>query len=179
MSNQASVKFDTNKISKDCCAICFHISTLPLELSDCGHSFCFTCVKEHKIKNPQAFKCPLCRAPITDNISHIKVDNLDKAIERYIDEPFWLYQSKDYQGWWMYEYYMNQRIEQLYQADRTSTTNQFLLGVRPYNIDFNAMQQEDQQYHKHRKVQRFDKFDKQSIQSWKIRGIAGVFFTDK
>jgi hypothetical protein len=179
MSNSAQVKFDTNNISKDCCCICLHIPTLPLQLADCKHSFCYTCVKEHKIKNPHSFNCPLCRAPIVDDIAHIKMDNLDKAIERHINKPFWVYQSKDGSGWWLYEYYMNKRLEELYQADPTSTTNQFVLGVRPYNIDFTTMTQEDSQSKRYRKVQRFDKFEKQSILQWKIRGIAGVYFGDK
>ena len=179
ISNQPLVKFDTNKISKDCCCYCLHIPTLPLELSDCGHSFCFTCVKEHKINNPGTFKCPLCRADIKDDIKHIKVDDPQKAISRYLNKPCWLYQSKDFQGWWMYEYYMNRRIEQLYQDDSSSQNNQFVLGVRPYNIDFTVMEQRDQKYQRYRKVQRLDDFKETDINTWKIRGIAGVYFEDK
>jgi hypothetical protein len=177
--NKPLVKFDTNVVSKNCCCYCFHIPTLPLTLSECGHSFCYTCVKEHKIKNPATFKCPLCRRPINDNIAHIKVDNPDKAIGRYIGEPCWLYQTKDCQGWWMYEYYMNSKLEKLYQEDNTKTDNQFMLGVRPYTIDFVNMVQKDNRYQRKRKVHRLDKFEKTSVSDWKIRGIAGVYFEDE
>lgn len=178
-SNQTLVKLDTNKISKDCCCICLHISSLPMELSACGHSFCFGCVKEHKIKNPAAFKCPLCRADIADDIFHIKMDDPKKAISRYVGKPCWMYQSKDYQGWWMYEYYMNRRVEQLYQADPRKPDNQFILGVRPYTIDFSTMEQRDLQYQRHRKVQRIDNFKETDVDTWKVRGIGGVYFDDK
>lgn len=177
--NDPLVKFDTATISKDCCCYCLHVPTLPLKLSECGHSFCFTCVKEHKINNPAAFKCPLCRRPINDNIAHIKVDNPDKAIDRYMNNACWLYQTKDHQGWWMYEYYVNKKLEELYQEDPTKTDNQFTLGVRSYTIDFVNMEQKDNRYQRKRKVQRLDNFQNNHINDWKIRGIAGVYFEDE
>lgn len=177
-TNDPLVQFNTNKISKDCCCYCFHIPTLPLTLSQCGHSFCYTCVKEHKLSNPSTFKCPLCRTDINDDINHVKVDNLDAAINRYLNKPCWMYQSKDCKGWWMYEFYTNKKMEQLYQEDSTKQDNNFMLGVRSYTVDFSTMEQRDNQYHKNRKVQRIDKFEKQIIEDWNVRGIAGVYFRD-
>lgn len=179
MSNQTLVKLDTKKVSKDCCCICLHISSLPLELSNCGHSFCFQCIKELKYNNPGAFKCPLCRANIADDVLHVKMDDPKKAVERFIGKATWIYQSKDFQGWWMYEYYMNRKIEQLYQEDSQKSDNHFKLGVRSYTIDFVNKEQRDTQHQRHRKVQRLDNFQQTDIDTWKIRGIGGVYFNDK
>ena len=198
-TNQAQVKFNTNVMSKDCCCYCFHIPTLPLQLGGCGHSFCFTCVKEHKISNPSTFKCPLCRAPITENMNKIKVDDEKVALEMYLAKNVFIYQSKDGTSWWLYEYYMNKRLEELYQqacgtqasgggtqasggtqagSSGPTTVHQFALGVRNYDINFATMEQCDKQTKKYRKVQRLTNFDMSMIQSYRIRGIAGVYLSD-
>ena len=101
-NNLPQAKFDTAVVSKDCCCICTGIPTLPILLPDCGHSFCYTCIKGYKLANPQPLVCPLCRTPVTIDIDHIKVDNVDKAIERYIDKPYWIYQTNDFKSWLIY-----------------------------------------------------------------------------
>jgi hypothetical protein len=177
VANKPLVKYDNVLITD--CSICLNTPTLPLTLSKCGHIFCYICLKEYVYSCHMMVKCPMCRADIVDDLSSLKVDNMDKAIETYVDKCCWIYESRDKTGSWMFELTVNEELEQLYQQDCNSKDNKFQLGNRNYNIDFSTMKQQDCQTSRSRKITRIENFNKDKIVQYNIRGISGVYFLDK
>lgn len=164
-----------NKIDEqDSCAICLSEPILPIQLSNCNHTFCFLCIKAVGLTQHYNFVCPLCRTKIENkDISNAHMD-IDKLVEVLNDSEVWLYQTKDGRGSWIFDYETNKSLINVISLN--NTTFECCIGTRKYTIDLINMLQIDSKTFRKRKILHIMKFNKDSIVQYKIRGIAGVYF---
>lgn len=184
------------------CAICLCKVLYPVTLSKCKHTFCFICIKTVNMSNRDDFKCPMCRAELdVQELTKVKVDDKDKAIQQFINNEIWLYQSNDKKGFWIFDKLTNQQLIILHRAhilarntqaknsqsddedsDDDSSPNPLpivRLGAAKYAINFDSMTQHDVSTGCTRTIFCVPIFDEDSIKQHRIRGIAGVYFTIK
>ncbi|CAO1410324.1 unnamed protein product [Diamesa tonsa] len=112
------------------CPICLNVYQYPVVLPECGHIFCYLCVKG--FKNPI---CALCRAPF--ELQNINTKDLTCSEVSLPDEHEWLY--KGCNGWWKYDSRTAQEIEEAYQKKLSNV--EVLVAGNLYNIDFEMMLQ--------------------------------------
>ena len=123
----------------DCCPVCLDdppVHPVPLE---CGHVYCFLCVKGIVEKEFFGASCSLCRTRIplgylndetilqrsdSEMMSKEEVDNQE--------DYQWMYQGKN--GWWRFEERHNREIEDMYKSGRP--TGEILIVGHVYVMDF-------------------------------------------
>lgn len=182
------------------CAICTTDSiNLPYAL-DCGHVYCYLCIKSHKLANKDKAVCPLCRVPIGKDITEkAKLNQCINTKPRQHLQYVWYYHGRN-NGWWkyddescfelekMYQEYVNKKNQQTlkssygfgFASNSTQTTvtsfsisDAYILdiGNMEFGIDFDDMTQTNQNNKGVRKICR-QKF--QDGPPANMKGIAGL-----
>lgn len=140
----------------DVCPICCQQYTFKTELPECGHKFCFLCIKGVALRNGT---CPLCRKLIPRGIfrdpvimtSNNQVTNPGQVVveadtnvtEDVLDqkqngEVHWFYEAR-HGGWWRYERRHEVEIEEAYQCGARSID--MLIAGSLYSVDLENMRQ--------------------------------------
>uniref|UniRef100_F1LCK5 E3 ubiquitin-protein ligase n=1 Tax=Ascaris suum TaxID=6253 RepID=F1LCK5_ASCSU len=161
-SSSAASKDETNGSEEDC-SICCQPYTFKATLPDCGHSFCFLCIKGVARRHGV---CPLCRKPIFAGIfrdpilttednsaaepscsqavldkSSLKDCSIEEKEESKEEVPQsdeksaarWFYQAR-HGGWWRYEQRQEHDIEKAFlKGDRQI---ELLIAGYTYCINF-------------------------------------------
>lgn len=146
------------------CPICLNVLQYAVVLPDCGHRFCYLCLKG--LKTP---RCALCRAPFI-------LQNIDTKLLAYSEVPVteeheWLY--KGIYGWWKYDLRTAEDIEEAYQ--KKSPIVDILVAGNIYTIDFeNMIQIQKSDARRCRKIRRQKPSDNVSH-----KGIAGLHLTSR
>lgn len=172
--------------TNDSCAICLNNKlNLPITLN-CGHIFCYLCIKCVKLNDVQLATCPLCRAKLDNKIiESLKLENNNIVNNQNI---IWLYEGRK-NGWWEYDEETNIEIENLYQkfkyideisdkSDEIKLNNDIkyniTIGNMNFEIDFENMYQINK-YNYTRQIYRYDRINNydNSIEKC-IKGIAGL-----
>jgi hypothetical protein len=67
------------------CPVCFEkLGTKNVSVTKCGHEFCTTCLLKATNRNGE---CPLCRTPLSENISaKTFLQNQERIIKRSLDD---------------------------------------------------------------------------------------------
>ncbi|VDN06267.1 unnamed protein product [Thelazia callipaeda] len=146
----------------DECPVCYQEFTYRTRLPDCGHEFCFLCIKGVALRNGS---CPLCRKSIPRSLF------LDPVLRRSTDQvcefvsviAYFTYQALNisygssvlfffsqtftqnnkifnkarYEGWWRYEPRHESEIEKAYQSGLHSID--LLIAGSLYSINFDSM----------------------------------------
>uniref|UniRef100_A0A915PQS4 E3 ubiquitin-protein ligase n=1 Tax=Setaria digitata TaxID=48799 RepID=A0A915PQS4_9BILA len=178
----------------DECPICYQEFAYKTELPDCGHKFCFLCIKGVALRHGA---CPLCRKRIpcsifldpvvktladqstTTGSMAAATESLGSAGEyitsrvKNVDEVQWFYGAR-HGGWWRYERRHENEIEEAYQHGLHSID--LLIAGSLYCVNFDSMCQ----YRKDlgrtgrftRAVKRVEEGD--SSLDGSVRGIAGL-----
>ncbi|VDO30507.1 unnamed protein product [Onchocerca flexuosa] len=177
----------------DECPICYQEFTYKTELPDCGHKFCFLCIKGVTLKHGA---CPLCRKRISCSIFldpiltapedqpttirtatavesvGIVAENIDDR-KKNADKVQWFYGAR-HGGWWRYECRHENEIEKAYQNGLHSID--LLIAGSLFCIDFDSMCQYKKDLGRRgkftRPVKRIEEGD--SSLNGAIRGIAGL-----
>ncbi len=184
------------------CSICLNDQQiLPIKL-DCGHIFCYICIKGYKLSDFHSAKCPLCRAPIDKKIlEHLSLQDCLDTSEHQDIEYQWFYHGRT-AGWWKYDEETNQEIENLYQSHLVNIEQQHLpqgtqqsindggsrdseddseeertdiikIGIVKYNLNFDRMTQTNQVGFE-RKILRLKNYQIDEKLPSEIKGIAGL-----
>jgi hypothetical protein len=187
----------TNDINNDKCPICQDFFKYPIELN-CKHQFCFLCIKFAHELSPI---CPLCRSPITTDLSAISMNEINVTL---LNGGYpctkWLFSSRDERSWWYYDECDSNVIEHAYQnwndehqriVNQQDTNNsdgnvaqptiqQFdiTIGPYPYIIDFERMEQISTDHQRRRKIMRktFNNLAEKTAFDGTIRGVVGIYF---
>ncbi|EFO26284.1 WWE domain-containing protein [Loa loa] len=126
---------DSLRRPKNCdeCPICYQEFAYKTELPDCGHKFCFLCIKGAALRQGA---CPLCRKSIPCNIfldpvlatlagqpTTVGIATSAKSISivaenivsrKNAEKVKWFYGARN-GGWWRYERRHESEIEEAYQ----------------------------------------------------------------
>ncbi len=149
------------------CAICLESLLQPCKL-ECGHVFCFLCIKGSL---NQKNECALCRSKIKENyLEKPKLLNLKpKSNKSKSDDKlfYWFYKGRD--GWWQYDDRTSLLIENEFQNNTKKF--QLLIAGNLYNIDLdNNFQIRDDNPSRKREIKR-------DLKSSHVKGIAGILET--
>ena len=101
------------------CGICFEDkATLPCKL-ECGHTFCYMCIKQSYFSSN---KCPMCRREIKNfRVTSLKEENIKSK---------WMYSGNN-GGWWYYDEETSSIIENnwlTYKSKKRSSFNIPIMG---------------------------------------------------
>lgn len=146
------------------CSVCHNEPpTNPIKLN-CGHIFCFLCVKS-------VFEttgiCALCRAAI-----NVDFDRQEHHVLGTIQVPssrsgyFWFYEG--YRGWWLYDPDTNRDIELAHEQNEPRIEK--LIAGHVYVIDLQAMKQ----FRKHGDENRSRKICRATLGLENIIGMGGL-----
>ncbi|CAG9538708.1 unnamed protein product [Cercopithifilaria johnstoni] len=176
----------------DECPICYQEFAHKIELPDCGHKYCFLCIKGVALRHGA---CPLCRKRIPSSIF------LDPVLTTFADQPTtiravapgesiavvaenidsrkknervqWFYAAR-HGGWWRYESRHENEIEEAYQLGLRSID--LLIAGNLFSINFDSMCQYRKDFSRRgrrtRPVKRIEKGE--SSLDGAVRGIAGL-----
>lgn len=101
-------KSEAEKKDPECSACHTTQIKLPYTL-DCGHVFCYLCLKARYEINPMCNSCGVVIDPnVYENARGNKKTDVDQAVQ-------WLYSGR-VNGWWYYDQNTNQKLEEGYQA---------------------------------------------------------------
>lgn len=145
------------------CSVCHSEPPVNAVRTDCGHIFCYMCIKS---ASETAGCCPLCRAEISIEFNFQRHQVLGAVrIPRSSTGYYWFYEG--YQGWWLYDAETNQCLEEAYcRGDRR--VERFVAGF-VYVIDMNNFTQKQRDGSgRSRKVRR------DTIKLGNILGVAGL-----
>lgn len=168
----------SNEENDKVCTFCLEENDnreLPIILRNCGHSFCCMCIKSY-LYTTKKFKCPLCRAPINQDI----LDNITKyeleveKIKEDTNSRMWRYSGKN-NGWWKYTVKDNRKLNKHYDnylSDNSKNIFEISIGYNKYLIDFSDMIQVSLDGNRARKI-KFTEPDDNSMDDI-TKGIAGV-----
>ncbi|KAM3721643.1 E3 ubiquitin-protein ligase [Dirofilaria immitis] len=192
------VEFDNSsrqqQIEKnDECPICYQEFAYKTELPDCGHKFCFLCIKGVALRHGA---CPLCRKNIPSSLFldpvlmtlanqqktiipatsaesvGIVAENIDSLREN-ADKVQWFYGAR-HGGWWRYECRHENEIEKAYQNGLH--TIELLIAGSLFCINFDSMCQYKKDLGRRseftRPVKRIERGDCSLVGT--VRGIAGL-----
>ena len=163
---------------EDLCSICYEKMRYPVTLT-CGHKYCFICIKSVK---ETTGCCPLCRQDIDIDLDKLSIYDVVNTTEKIFPCIKWLYGSRDGKSWWYYDDNINNIIEENYKKWMTNKERpeQFNVGHRMYDIDFDKMEQLGQYGVRKMKRQEFlteeDKNDFDDFDEEFTRGVTGVYF---
>lgn len=132
------------------CSICRIDPPINAVRLDCGHIFCFLCIKS---ASETTGTCALCRAEISleFNFRQHEVIGALQVPTASDDGFYWFYEG--FRGWWLYDRDTNRAIEKAYR-DGSPSLERFLAGTN-YVIDLrNMCQKAADGYGKVRKVLR-------------------------
>lgn len=130
------------------CAICLEEDSnllLPIKLINCGHTFCYTCIKGYLLSSNK-YKCPLCRSNINkDILEHVTKQELEQDIKNLYDKNNiqWYYSGRNF-NWWRYDSTSNKKINKYYHKFKENNdlnTFKYKIVNNEYIIDFNNMTQ--------------------------------------
>lgn len=145
------------------CSICHSEPPVNAIQLNCGHIFCFLCIKS---VSEAIGVCALCRAEIGIEFNFREHPILGVArVPTSINGHYWYYEG--YRGWWLYDADTNRHIEDAYQRGE-STLERFIAGST-YIIDVvNLVQQRKDQDGRPRKICRA------TLELENILGMAGL-----
>ncbi|VDD86606.1 unnamed protein product [Enterobius vermicularis] len=144
------------EVSSDLCSICYEDFNFKTTLPDCGHSFCFLCIKGVALR---VGSCPLCRNPVQPSLferpSFCSSDHASSSAQvreqnpqprtlaggestNYEGEVKWLYRSRG-RGWWRFEPRQERDLEAAYSAGERIF--ELIIAGFPYVIDFDIMRE--------------------------------------
>lgn len=135
------------------CAVCCQEITYKTTLPDCGHSFCFLCIKGVALRKGA---CPMCRKEISGEMfkdpklvqpakPRSKVAEVAESSEARTsaengddekEEGHWFYEGRRH-GWWRYERRHELEIEKAYLSGKPMV--EMLIAGYTYCIDFTAL----------------------------------------
>ncbi|VDK74017.1 unnamed protein product [Litomosoides sigmodontis] len=155
ISNEGDSLMQHESENCDECPICYQEYAYKTELPDCGHKFCFLCIKGVALRHGA---CPLCRKHIPCSIF------LDPVLTTFANQPptigagaaaesiaivmendsrkrnrgkvQWFYAARQ-GGWWRYENRHENEIEEAYQHGLRIID--LLIAGNLFSIDFDRM----------------------------------------
>ncbi|KAL3998131.1 WWE domain family protein [Acanthocheilonema viteae] len=178
----------------DECPICYQEFAYKTELPDCGHKFCFLCIKGVALRHGA---CPLCRKRIPCSIFldpvlttfaeqpttiraataaesiAVAAENIDDSRKKNENKVQWFYAAR-HGGWWRYESRHENEIEEAYQHGLRSID--LLIAGNLFSINFDSMCQYRKDFSRRgrhtRPVKRIEEGDPGLDGA--VRGIAGL-----
>ena len=154
------------------CSICHDRLVNGVPVPNCGHVFCWLCIKS---ACETTGVCPLCRKEIgyEFNFQEHRILGTVKLPAASRDGFYWFYEG--YQGWWLYDSDTNHDIESAYQRGE-SVIERYIAGS-VYTIDLENMtqQRKDEPEGRQRKVCRAT-LNMENILG--MAGLKGKDFTD-
>lgn len=122
--------------SPDKCAICWTDPPTNAIRLDCGHIFCFLCIKSVAIATK---RCALCRAEIEKDFDFGEFDLVGKAKLPAGSEDgyFWFYEGRT--GWWLYDADTSRDIEEAYKNGKKRIDK--LISGHVYVINLHSLRQ--------------------------------------
>jgi len=148
----------------DKCSICWIEQPVNGIQLDCGHIFCFLCIKSIA---ESTGRCALCRAEIQIDLDS---DQLDITGKIKLPSPshdgyFWFYAGKT--GWWLYDADTNQELERAHRADKKFIEK--LIAGQVYVISLRKLKQFQKNDHL-----RSRKICRGTLEMDNILGLAGL-----
>lgn len=105
------------------CSICYTEPPINSIKLDCGHVFCFLCIKSTA---ELTGCCAICRAEIGIEFNFMEHKILGVArVPTSSDGYYWFYEG--YKGWWLYDAETNRELESAFQKSEKSITK-FIAG---------------------------------------------------
>lgn len=174
--------------SLDDCIICCNPMYIKIALP-CKHTFCFSCVKGHVLRQSfhQKVTCPACTQSLPDWFKHTIKHNPHKLVSMETQKTmmrstdvFWFYSGSN-GGWWAYEQSNNKDIEAIYQDYLNYVnTNQSMVTIcgQNYSFNFDKMVQLNLKTGGYRRIKRVEKqfLDKFTTTNT-VKGLAGLKMT--
>lgn len=147
------------------CGICHNDPPVNGIQLNCGHIFCYLCIKS---ASETIGSCAICRREIGHefNFQEHQVIGTIKAPTPSPDGHYWFYEG--FRGWWLYDAETNQELEQAFRSGQPQFQKYIAGGV--YIIDFQHMLQrrQDDEHGRARRVCRA------TLQLENILGMAGL-----
>jgi len=117
------------------CSICHNDPPINAIQLDCGHVFCFLCIKS---ASETTGVCALCRVEIGIEFNFQEHPILGVAqVPHSSDGHYWFYEG--FRGWWLYDAETNREIEEAFQRHQR-TMEKFIAGY-VYVIDIQNLNQ--------------------------------------
>jgi len=96
------------------CSICYNQPPINAIKLDCGHIFCYLCIKS---ASETTGTCALCRVEIGVEFNFQEHPIVGVAQVPYsANGHYWFYEG--YKGWWLYDAETNREIEEAYQRQQ-------------------------------------------------------------
>lgn len=138
----------TNEHDLPMCGICHNDPPINGVKLECGHIFCYLCIKS---ASEITCTCAICRAEIGFEFNfqeHNLLGTIKVPSSR--DGYYWFYEG--YQGWWLFDPDTNNEIEETYRRGNRKL-EKFIAGG-PYTIDLIDMLQRrsDEPHSRARKI---------------------------
>lgn len=125
----------SNYNPSDICSVCHTEPPVNAVRTDCGHIFCYMCIKSAAERSGC---CPLCRAEIGIEFNFQRHQVLGALrVPTSSSGFYWFYEG--YQGWWLYDADTNNFLEDAYNRGERCV-QRFIAGFI-YTIDMNSMTQ--------------------------------------
>ncbi|XP_054152924.1 E3 ubiquitin-protein ligase rnf146-like [Oppia nitens] len=163
----------TNNYPMTCCPICMSRPVFAIRLS-CDHLFCYLCVKGVVTNGNN--RCPLCRRDIDrDDIIRPNfvsdVRNSDRPSDFFRSHQ-WFYEGRRGTGYWAYDHFNGQLLEQAYTTADRKLCEIMISGV-VYCVDFvRQIQYQKDNISRKRRIKRDLLSNIESTDG--VKGIAGV-----